>query len=169
MDPLKFKTTIHHLPKLKLHYLRVPEEVVTTAGGIGSRFLCSVNGKPSFHAGLVALGGGEAYITLKKDRMNEAGLQLGDQVTVELTPDKSKYGMEMPEELEALLDQDEEGARRFEQLSPGKKRYIIYYVSQVKSSQLKIDRAIKLINNLKKLPEGEFDFRYLLGLPPRES
>ena len=88
------------------------------------------------------------------------------EVTIEL--DNSKYGMEMPEELEALLEQDHEGERRFEMLTPSKQRYIIHYVSQVKSSQLKIDRAIMLINNLKALPEDEFDMRRLLGLPSRE-
>lgn len=73
----------------------------------------------------------------------------------------------MPEELEALLEQDLNGARLFEALSAGKQRYIIHYVSGVKSSQKKIDRAIKLINNLKTMPET-FDMRHLLGLPHRE-
>jgi len=74
----------------------------------------------------------------------------------------------MPEELEALLEQESEGARLFEALSDGKKRYIIHYVGSVKSSQLKIDRAIMLINNLKTMG-GKFDFRHLLGMPPREE
>ena len=88
---------------------------------------------------------------------------------VSIMPDTSKYGMKMPEELDALLEQDEEGAQLFEDLTPGQKRYIIHYVSQVKSSQKKIDRAILLINNLKTMSPEKFDFRYLFGLPPREK
>jgi len=169
MKPVSFKSHIDYLPKLKLHHITVPSEIVKKVGGIGTRLMCSVNGHKAFHGGMVALGGGTAYITVNKKRMKEFGVEKGDEVEVTLTEDTSKYGMEMPEELEALLDQDKEGARRFEMLTPGRQRYIIHYVGQVKSSQKKIDRAIKLINNLKDLPEDEFDMRKLMGLPPRDS
>lgn len=169
MKPTTFSSYLDYLPKLKLHYITVPSEIVQSVGGVGSRLMCSIEDQEAFHAGMVALGGGEAYITINKKRMKAFGIAKGDQVRVTIRKDTSKYGMEMPEELEALLEQDDEGRKRFEQLTPGKKRYIIHYVSQVKNSQLKIDRAILLINNLKELPEGEFDFRKLLGLPPREE
>lgn len=167
MQPITFKSYIDHLPKLKLHHITVPAEIVDKVGGIGTRLMVSVNGYKAFHGGMVALGGGAAYITVNKKRMKEYGVDKGDEVGVRLELDHSKYGVEMPEELEALLEQDEDGARRFELLAPSKQRYIIQYVSGVKSSQKKIDRAIKLINNLKAMPEDEFDMRKLLGLPPR--
>jgi len=72
--------------------------------------------------------------------------------------------MPVPEELEELLRQDPEGERRFEMLTPGRQRYIIHYVNQVKSSQLRINRAMLLIGNLKKQPEGKESFRAMLGL-----
>lgn len=169
MRPITFKSHIDYLSKLKLHHVSVPAEIVEKVGGIGTRLMCSINGQKAFHAGMVALGGGAAYITVNKKRMKEFGVEKGDKVEVTIELDHSKYGMEMPEELEALLDQDDEGARRFENITPGQQRYIIHYVSQVKSSQKRIDRAIMIINNLKKLAEDEFDFRKLLGLPPRES
>jgi uncharacterized protein YdeI (YjbR/CyaY-like superfamily) len=96
--------------------------------------------------------------------LKELGLTIGDWVEVSLNPDNSKYGMPVPEELEELLHQDPEGERRFEMLTPGRQRYIIHYINQVKSSQLRIDRALLLIGNLKKLPEGKEDFRGMLGL-----
>jgi len=169
MKTFEFSSHLDHLSKLKLHYVTVPADILNEVGGIGERVMCSINGHDAFHAGMVALGGGAAYITINKKRMKAFGIDKGDQVQVYLSPDNSKYGMEVPEELMALLDQDDEGRKRFEDLTAGKQRYIIHYVSQVKSSQLKIDRAILLINNLKALPVGEFDFRKLLGLPPREG
>lgn len=169
MKPITFTSHIDHLPKLKLHYITVPAKIVDEVGGIGTRLMCSINGKKAFHAGMVALGGGAAYISVNKERMKKYGVEKGDEVEAAIELDNSKHGMEVPEELEALLEQDDEGALRFEMLTPGKQRYIIHYVSQVKSSQKKIDRAIMLINNLKALPEDEFDFRKLLGLPPKES
>lgn len=166
---MTFTSKLDYLPKLRLHHIIVPADIVDEVGGIGTRLLCSVNGENEFHAGMVALGGGDAYITINKKRMKAYGIVRGDEVEVKIRLDESKYGMEMPEELEALLEQDDEGRERFETITPGQQRYIIYYVSQVKNSQKKIDRAIMLINNLKSLPEGEFDFRKLLGLPPQES
>ncbi|MAO66589.1 MAG: hypothetical protein CL666_16480 [Balneola sp.] len=164
---ITFNSYIDHLPKLKLHHVTVPAEIVEKVGGIGTRLMCSINGEKAFHGGMVALGGGAAYITVNKKRMKEYAVEKGDEVEVILTEDTSKYGMEMPEELEALLEQDAEGVRRFKNITPRQQRYIIHYVSQVKSSQKRIDRAIMLINNLKDLPEDEFDFRRLLGKPPR--
>lgn len=146
----------------------MPAEIVESVGGIGTRLFCSINGNEKFNCGLVALGGGAAYITVNQKQMNKFGVEKGEEVEAVIEHDNSKYGMEMPEELEALLEQDEDGASHFENLTDGQKRYIIYYVGQVKSSQLKIDRAILLINNLKTMPK-RFDFRHLLGLPPRES
>lgn len=161
---LSFATYIRRLDKLKLNYLEIPGEQVKQLGGtFNIRLLCRVNGAAPFQCGLVALGQGRGYITLSSKRMKALGLQLGDSVQVQLEEDKSEYGMEVPEELAELLRQDEEGARRFKLLPPGKQRYIIYYVAGVKSSQLRIDRAILLIENLKRLPEGKENFRALLG------
>lgn len=131
------------------------------------RVICTVNNKLSFQGGLVALGEGSAYITLNAKRMKELGVKLGSEVTISLAKDESEFGMEVPEELSELLKQDPEGKKRFETLSPGKQRYIIHYVSSVKSSHLRADRAVLLISNLKKLPLGKENFREMLGLPPR--
>jgi uncharacterized protein YdeI (YjbR/CyaY-like superfamily) len=94
--------------------------------------------------------------------MKELGVKNKDIVEVELKKDSSKYGMEVPEELKELLLQDSEGNRRFNLLPPGKQRYIIYYVAGVKSTQLRINRAIRLIENLKKTKEGKESFREIL-------
>lgn len=87
--------------------------------------------------------------------MKIAGCQFGDRIKIQFTEDASRYGMPMPEELEEVLRQDEYGSMRFDKLTPGKKRNIIHFVNSVKSSSLRIERALKLINNLKSLPEGK--------------
>ncbi len=120
------------------------------------------------HSGLMGKGDGRGMIIVNKQRQKEWGLNFGDEIIATIELDHSKYGVEMPEELEALLDQDREGLEAFEKITPGQQRYIIGYVDGVKSIQKRIDRAIMLINNLKTMGE-KFDFRYLLGLPPREE
>jgi len=95
--------------------------------------------------------------------MKQIGVKDGEKVDVVLEPDESKYGMAVPEELQELFKQDKEGKKRFDLLTPGRQRYIIHYVSSVKNSQKRVDRAILLIENLKKLPKGKENFRDMLG------
>lgn len=161
-----YKSKIYKLEHLVgMHYFEVPVDVIEKLGGkFKMRLLCTINGKLTFQGGIVALGNGNGYISINAARLKKLGLKFKDEVSVTLKKDESKYGMAMPEELKELLDQDEEGMRRFKMLPPGKQRYIIYYVGMVKSSQKRIDRAILLITNLKKTKEGKESFREMLGL-----
>jgi Domain of unknown function (DUF1905)/Bacteriocin-protection, YdeI or OmpD-Associated len=160
---IKFTTRILPLKHLKMNYLEVPSSIVSKIGGITKRrWLCTVN-TLTWQCGLVALGNGNAYISLNKKIMKELGLTTGQKIKVILEADTSQYGMEMSTELKTLLKQDKEGSRRFQLLPAGKRRYIIYYVSQVKASQLRIDRAIRLIENLKGTSVGKESFREILS------
>lgn len=165
MKPVSFKTHIDKLSYLKTFYLEIPENVVKKIGGFSSktRLFCEVNKAVKFQCGLMALGEGKAYISINSKRMKEAGAEYGDRVSVTLSEDKSEYGVEVPEELTELFKQDPEGKRRFDLLTPGKKRYILNYIGTVKNTQLRIDRAFLLITNLKTLPLGKESFREMLG------
>lgn len=77
--------------------------------------------------------------------------------------DTSEYGANMSEELAELLKQDTEGKHRFDLLPPSLKRYVLNYVTSVKSQQLRIERAFLLISNLKQIPLGKENFRRILG------
>ncbi len=165
MKAIVFKTNVCYLSRLNVHYIELsPEMIKKTGGKINVRLLCSVNNKIEFSCGPVALGEGHAYITLNAQRMKTLNIKRGDRIEVSLKPDTSEYGMDMPEELSELFNQDPEGEKRFLALTPGKQRYIINYVGTVKNTQLRIDRAILLIGNLKKLPPGKESFRAMLGL-----
>jgi Bacteriocin-protection, YdeI or OmpD-Associated/Domain of unknown function (DUF1905) len=127
------------------------------------RLICTVNGLASFSCGILPRAGGGGYIMLNKKHMKSAGCLSGDTIKVQLVPDTSRYGMPMPEELEEVLDQDPVGKDRFEKLTPGKQRNIIHFINSVKSSQLRIERALKLIGNLSTLPEGKETVRRIFG------
>lgn len=162
---MEFET---HLGKLDyllgVTYVYVPNSVVTAMGGLKcGRLICNLNGKESFQCGFVSLGNGDAYITLNKARMKKLKLQVGDQVKVKLELDNSKYGMDMCEELEEILNQDPEAQRCFEQLKPGMQRAMIYHISQPKSSEIRLERALQMLGNLKEIPADKITFRLLLG------
>jgi len=162
---MTFETHIDALDYLLgVNYLFVPSSVVEKLGGkLSVRLFCTVNDKLTFQCGLVALGNGNAYITINLARMKKLKLKTGDTVSVKLEKDDSEYGVTMSEELETVLMQDEEGFRRFQQLTPGMKRYIIQYANAVKNPQLKIDRSLMMIHNLRQITEGKETFRAILG------
>lgn len=162
---LEFDTHIDKLDYLLgVNYLFIPAKIVQDLGGLKcGRLVCKVNNSIEFQCGLMSLSKGDAYITINKARMNKLKVQTGSEVHVSLKKDESEYGMDICEELQELLDQDTEGKARFDALSPGMQRYIIFYVAQVKSSQKRIERAVLLIGNLKLQTEGKESFRAMLG------
>jgi hypothetical protein len=166
MNPEKevsYTTIVNRLAHLGGHFLEVTPDIMGQLNARpGARLVCRVNQAITFPCGLVSLGNGSAYIILSAKRMKEAAIKLGQEVTVCLKPDLSPYGMEMPEELATLLEQDEHGKSRFEQLTPGKQRTLMYSIAAVKNPQLRIDRAIRYIENLKKQPLGKESISYIL-------
>lgn len=166
----EFRSFIHELTYLlNATYVEVPASIVQAMGGtLSRRVVCTINGKVTFQIGFMALREGAAYITVNAQRLKKLGVKPGDEVHVSLVNDESEYGVPMPDELEALLQQDDEGARRFSLLSKGMQRYILNYVSSVKNPQKRIDRALLLVGNLKQLKEGKETFREMLGKGPRQ-
>lgn len=161
---ISFKTKIFKLQHLAGHYIDIPAAIVKKAGGTGKqRFICTVNKSLTWKCGLVSHGAGKAYILLNKKLMQAGKFKAGLEVNVVLKKDTSQYGMDVPPELKEVFAQDKTGKERFDGLVPGKQRYIIYYINQVKSSDLRIERAVRLISNLKKLPQGKESFVGLLA------
>ncbi len=165
-----FNSKIEYLEKLKMHYVSISEDVLEqhyTQEDSGSlfnqRFQITINEQVSWKAGSVSLGNRTAYITFSKARMKELGVDLGDTVSVHLKKDTSKYGMDVPEEFEELLNQDDYAKKRFEYLTMGLQRAVIYVVTQLKSSQKRIDKSVFLMENLKKAPVGKETMRHILG------
>jgi hypothetical protein len=164
MAAINFKSKICKLEHLAGHYIDIPASVVKKAGGIGKqRFVCTVDNGMTWKCGLVAHKAGGGYILLNKKQMQMGKFNVGQVVNVFLKKDTSQYGMDVPAELKEVFAQDEIGKERFDNLVPGKRRYIIYYVNQVKSADLRIERAVRLIANLKKLPQGKETFAGILA------
>jgi len=164
MGAINFKTKVYKLEHLSGHYIDVPASVVKKAGPIGKqRFICTVDNNMTWKCGLVSHRAGRAYILLNKKQMQMGRFNVGQPVNVSLKKDESKYGMDVPAELAEIFKQDKIGKERFDALAPGKRRYIIYYINQVKSLDLRIERAVRLISNVKRLPRGKETFQGILA------
>jgi hypothetical protein len=154
----KFKARVDKFPGEGLtHYIPVPKRVFGAMGGkYNTRVSCTVNGKLTFACALISAGPkvGGACIFLSKQRMKEVKTERGSLVSVELKPDKSRYGMPLSPELRECLKQDPEAKRRFDAISPGKQRNIIFFVGQLKHPDRRTDRAFRILERLKAISLG---------------
>ncbi len=89
-------------------------------------------------------------IYFSKGKQKDLGIFLNDYFMLQIFEDTSKYGVEMCEELEAVLLSDYDAFSIFEGLTPGKQRSIMYAIARYKSSQTRVDKSLILIENLKR-------------------
>ncbi len=102
-----------------------------------------------FHAALQKYQG-QFVITFGKRYQKELGVFPNDYFRLQLREDKSKYGVEIPEELEAVLQSDKEAADIFHSFTAGRIRGLIYTIARYKNSQTRIDKSLLLAENLRK-------------------
>ncbi len=140
-----------HPGKGGLYYMVVPDEIAAqfVSGRKPERVRCRLNEQVNFQCAVRPMGGGGFYINVGTPIRQEGHFVLGQKLSVSLQKDDSKYGRDMPEELTELLAIDEEGNKLFHQLLPSHQRAIIYYVDGAKAVQVRIDRAIMMIDRLK--------------------
>jgi hypothetical protein len=113
------------------------------------RVICTIN-NIDFHCAIMnskLLGN---YIMLSAKTMKQLGLNLGDTITPVLKQDNTDLQFLESKILDAVLETDELGKQKFNELTNGKKRAIISLVHQVKNEAKQIDRALKIVSNLKK-------------------
>jgi len=161
--PVSFETQlVTSGEKAVYHYLLIEKPWVAPLGFTGNirRVVCTINGEFSFQCSLMPNGKGAYYISVNKENRTRLGIVPGDTVHVELTRDTSKYGLPMPEELQEVLSQDDEGDRLFHALTNGKQRTVLYYVAKQKSVDRRIEAALIIVEHIKK-NEGKIDYRKL--------
>jgi hypothetical protein len=132
-------------------YLEIDAEIVNKfENKRQTRFICKLDNKLSFQCGLNHLGDGNFFIILSSKNLETVGKKLGDKIKFELTEDPNPLGVDMPEVLESLIEQDNELKEKFEKLTLGKQRNIIHQMKKIKNIDLQIKKTIDLINNSDK-------------------
>ena len=136
-----------------IHSVLLPEEEVQPFVDNGHEravVLISFNGKTlKIHTSLQKRSG-FYRASLNKQLQKQLGIQSNDSFIVQLLEDTTKYGVEMPEELQAVLDTDLEAQAIFDSLTSGKQRTLIYMIIRFKNSQTRIDKSLLLVDNLKR-------------------
>lgn len=89
-------------------------------------------------------------ISFGKRYQKELGVFPSDFFEVQLKEDTSRYGVDVPEAFQAVLDSDPDGAALFELLTDGKKRSLIYFIKRIKREQTQVDKTLIIFENLKR-------------------
>lgn len=98
---------------------------------------------------------GPKYLSVSQAMRKSAGVKPNDKVKVSfmiVDPDK----LELPEEMEVVLAQDDEGAKKWNKLTVGLQRSLVHYINSSKNVDVRIERALFLINKVKS---GAYDKR----------
>lgn len=89
-------------------------------------------------------------IMFSKNKQKELDILPNDYFQLQFFEDTSKYGVDVPEEFEAVLVSDYDAYEIFESLTKGKQRGLIYMIDRFKSSQKRIDKTLVMCENLKR-------------------
>ena len=97
----------------------------------------------TFNLAIQAKKNGPKYLSVSQAMRKSAGIKPGDNVKVRFVlvdPDK----LDLPEEMEAVLAQDDEGARKWNKLTVGLQRSLVHYINSSKNVDVRIERALFL-------------------------
>jgi Bacteriocin-protection, YdeI or OmpD-Associated/Domain of unknown function (DUF1905) len=159
---LKFETTLAHYGDSKLWgcYYDVPVEIALKyIQDKDRRVLCKINGAPYLHCALMP-NKGRYFVLLNKPYIKSHKLSIGQKVTISITKDHSKYGMDVADEFQEVLNQDPVFETYFEKLTPGKQRNLLHLVNSVKSSEIRIRKSLVIADHL-VVNKGEIHFKLL--------
>lgn len=133
---------IRQLEKRKggYYYLIIPaEEVQQLSRQRATRLIVDIDQKVQLRCGLNHLGDGNFFVIIASRYLKQLQKNLGDTVHFEVSEDPNPLGVDMPEVLSVLLEQDQDAKATFEQLTDGKKRSLIFSIQKIKD----VDRQVK--------------------------
>ena len=152
MKKYKSEQIIGQLEKRKggYFYLKIEAEIINQfKNKRQTRFICTLEKNLSLQCVLNHLGDGNFFIILSTKNLQTLNKNLGEIINFELNEDPNPLGVEMPEVLEAILEQDETLKATFESLTLGKKRNVIHQIIKIKGIDKQIEKTTNLINEAK--------------------
>jgi Bacteriocin-protection, YdeI or OmpD-Associated/Domain of unknown function (DUF1905) len=134
-----------------MHYIILDAKtIVKIIKNNNKRAICTINETENFHCGLMPKKEGGYFVNIGSTICKKLKLKEGSTLTAIFEIDKTEYQFDMPEELAEVLNTDEKASRIFHALTAGNQRGLIYLLSLVKSSEKKIERALKIAERIKE-------------------
>jgi bacteriocin resistance YdeI/OmpD-like protein/uncharacterized protein DUF1905 len=128
---------------------RIPLDISAQLGGLKQmRVTGSLNGTPIRTSTMPYRGG--LYVGLHKAAREAAGVQIGEEVELELRRDDSPRVLELPPELEAAFAAEPELRARFDALSFSRRRDLAGPISDAKKPETRAARLEKALAALRE-------------------
>jgi len=136
------------------HLVDVPTEVVEGLGGKGRiPVTATFNGVP-YRGSIVRMGGG-AVLGVQKAIMAEAGVRVGDSITVVVRNDEGPREVEVPVDLAEALARNGAARAAFESLSFSHKREYVRSITEAKRPETRARRIELTIEQLVERAVGD--------------
>ena len=132
------------------HLVDVPTEVVEALGGKGRIPVTATFDGVPYRGSIVRMGGG-AVLGVQKAIMAEAGVRVGDSITVVVRNDEGPREVEVPVDLAEALARNGAARAAFEGLSFSHKREYVRSITEAKRPQT---RARRIELTIEQLVEG---------------
>jgi len=132
------------------HLVDVPTEVVEALGGKGRIPVTATFDGVPYRGSIVRMGGG-AVLGVQKAIMAEAGVGVGDSLTVVVRNDEGPREVEVPVDLAEALARNGAAHAAFEGLSFSHKREYVRSITEAKRPQT---RARRIELTIEQLVEG---------------
>ncbi|MGH3019672.1 MAG: YdeI/OmpD-associated family protein [Gaiellaceae bacterium] len=97
----------------------------------------------------IAVYGGRYFLPLNRQNREAAGVAAGERVTVELEADLEERTVEVPDDLRAALDGDDEARGAFESLSYSHRKEYTDWIVEAKRDDTRRRRIAKTLERLR--------------------
>ena len=121
------------------------EVIKSLPDGPKTRIVCELDGQLSIRCGLNPLGEGAYFILIAKRYIEELNKAEHDLINYALSVDPDPLGVDIPEVMQELLDQDPEAKNTFEQLGNPRKRTLIHRINRVKNIDIQVRHILDFL------------------------
>jgi len=128
------------------HAVVVPKEVATTFTSKRPPVLAQINGV-EYRSRLMVYGG-KSYLGLRKDLLRELGVDVGDQVEIELAEDHQERVVVEPPELTQALAANATAKAAYDKLAFTHRSEYARWIDEGKKPETRADRVAKTIKRL---------------------
>ena len=143
------------------YIIRVPQDISDEVLKLDTkRVVCKVDDILNFQCALMPYGDGSYFINFNQENRKKIEKSELKELDITLAVDNSEYGLPFPEELKELLELDDDGDKIFHALTRGKQRTLIHIIGKSKNSDIRIRKAITILDYLKHV-NGNIDFKDL--------
>jgi uncharacterized protein YdeI (YjbR/CyaY-like superfamily) len=160
-----FKATLEPIPsRLGWIIIRIPFDVPKVWGTRGNvRVKGEINGF-AFRSSVFPTTKGHHCMLIKKSMQTGAIATVGDTAHFRLVPDTTKHLTSVPPEFQRILNEDRSFRRWFDKLTSSMRKWICYWIVNVKSPEARVRRAEQVAEQLMATMEAELDLPPILKL-----